>query len=373
MAKRKSSERSVGTEKFCAQFALTNIDDKTGTFKGIASVFGNLVDTWMPTVIEKGAFSKTLKDRKRPVKILYQHDTHQPIGVPISLKETDVGLEIEGKISQTPFGQEVLTLCRDGVLDGLSIGFDPIKWEMEQEEGKDTIRRVKEVLLYEVSIVTFGADSQARINEVNEFQSVVPYADLPLADDARAWDKAAADKRVTDWAGGGDKIEEMDWAKYRRAHVWYDGEDTEKKGSYKLLIADIIDGKLTAVPRAVFAAAVVGGGGRGGRHIPDADLPKVRTHLGKYYTKMDRTPPWEAEKESLRTILEPCASIEILEGKVLSAKNAELVRGAIAALNALLQAAEPPPQSQGDNEQALTVRLEHLRTAQIALAQMSLN
>src|SRR2546427_9001982 len=101
------------------------------------------------------AFSKTLKDRKRPVKILYQHDTHQPIGVPISLKETDVGLEIEGKISQTPFGQEVLTLCRDGVLDGLSIGFDPIKWEMEQEEGKDTIRRVKEVLLYEVSIVTF--------------------------------------------------------------------------------------------------------------------------------------------------------------------------------------------------------------------------
>jgi hypothetical protein len=61
-----------------------------------------------------------------------------------------------------------------------------------------------------------------------------------------------------------------------------------------LLIADVIDDRLTAVPRGVFAAAAVMQGSRGGIDLPDADIDRVKSHLAKYYAKMARTPPWDS-------------------------------------------------------------------------------
>jgi hypothetical protein len=55
----------------------------------------------------------------------------------------------------------------------------------------------------------------------------------------------------------------------------------------------VIDGKLRAVPRGVMAAGNVMQGARGGVDIPDRDVDRVKSHLAKYYRKMDRTPPWE--------------------------------------------------------------------------------
>ncbi len=63
--------------------------------------------------------------------------------------------------------------------------------------------------------------------------------------------------------------------------------------AYKLLIADVVDGKLQAVPRAVMAAGAVMRGSRGGVALPEKDIDRVRSHLAKYYEKMDGTAPWE--------------------------------------------------------------------------------
>ena len=119
--------------------------------------------------------------------------------------------------------------------------------------------------------------------------AVTAFGDLPLADRDRAWDGDAAEKRVRAWAKAEDEPNE----KYRDAHVWYDADSKENFTAYKLLIADVIDGRLKAVPRGVFAAAAVMQGSRGGVDVPDKDRDRIKSHLAKYYAKLDETPPWE--------------------------------------------------------------------------------
>lgn len=62
---------------------------------------------------------------------------------------------------------------------------------------------------------------------------------------------------------------------------------------YKLLIADVIGGTLKAVPRGVMAAGAIMDGARGGIDVPHSDVDRVKSHLAKYYRKMDESPPWE--------------------------------------------------------------------------------
>jgi hypothetical protein len=120
--------------------------------------------------------------------------------------------------------------------------------------------------------------------------SVTAFQDLPLADRDREWDGDAAEKRVRAWADAQDEPNQ----RYRDAHVWYDKDNKDSFGGHKLLIADVIDDRLTAVPRGVFAAAAVMQGSRGGIDLPDADIDRVKSHLAKYYAKMARTPPWDS-------------------------------------------------------------------------------
>ena len=118
--------------------------------------------------------------------------------------------------------------------------------------------------------------------------SVTSFQDLPLAARERAWDGAAAEHRVRSFTGAEDGPND----RYRRAHVWYDREKKGNFGSYKLLIADVIDGRLVAVPRAVMAAAAVMQGSRGGIDLPERDIKRVKSHLARYYGKMGESPPW---------------------------------------------------------------------------------
>jgi hypothetical protein len=127
--------------------------------------------------------------------------------------------------------------------------------------------------------------------EKEQTMAVTAFQDLPLADRDREWDGAAAEKRVRRWAGAEDEPN----AKYRDAHVWYDADDKDEFGAYKLLVADVIDGQLKAVPRGVMAASAVMQGSRGGVDLPQQDIDPVKSHLAKYYRKMDDTAPWERE------------------------------------------------------------------------------
>jgi HK97 family phage prohead protease len=157
-------------EEWRAGFTLDKFSLEDGTFTGLASVFGSVVQSWIPTVIQHGAFTKTIQENGNRVKLLWGHDVDKPIGLPTRLEETDEGLFIEGKISQTTIGKDALTLMRDKVVDEMSIGFDPIKWEMvtppEDQQG-NAIRYIKELRLWEVSLVTFAADPLAKIKVVH--------------------------------------------------------------------------------------------------------------------------------------------------------------------------------------------------------------
>ena len=121
--------------------------------------------------------------------------------------------------------------------------------------------------------------------------SVTAFQNLPLAGRDREWDGSAAEKRVRTWAGAADEPNK----KYRDAHVWYDNDKKSNFTAYKLLIADVIDGRLMAVPRGVMAAAAVMQGSRGGIDLPRRDIARVKSHLAKYYAKMGEPPPWERD------------------------------------------------------------------------------
>lgn len=105
-------------------------------------------------------------------------------------------------------------------------------------------------------------------------------ASLPLADKSRSWDGSGARSRLWSWAGG-------DFRKYRKGFLWWDSSAPEAKGSYKLPVADIIDGKLTLVPRAVNAVAAVIEGARGGVDIPDADIGRIRALVNRMQGRFD--------------------------------------------------------------------------------------
>jgi hypothetical protein len=119
--------------------------------------------------------------------------------------------------------------------------------------------------------------------------AVTAFSDLPLADRDREWDGAAAEKRVRKWAGAEDEPN----TKYRDAHVWYDAENKDNFTAYKLLIGDVISGRLVAVPRGIMAAGNVMQGSRGGVDLPHDDVGRVKSHLAKYYKKMGDDAPWE--------------------------------------------------------------------------------
>lgn len=119
--------------------------------------------------------------------------------------------------------------------------------------------------------------------------TVTEFQDLPLADRDHDWNGSDAEKRVREWAGAEDEPNE----KYRNAHVWYDGDKPENFTAYKLLIADVVDGKLKVVPHGLMAAGNVMQGGRGGVDLPEGDVDAVKKHLAKYYDKMGDEPPWE--------------------------------------------------------------------------------
>jgi hypothetical protein len=119
--------------------------------------------------------------------------------------------------------------------------------------------------------------------------AVTAFQDLPLADRDRAWDGDRAEQRVRDWAHATEEPNE----RYRDAHVWYDSAKKQNFTAYKLLIADVVDGRLVAVPRGVMAAAAVMQGSRGGVDLPADDVDRVKSHLAKYYAKLDDTAPWD--------------------------------------------------------------------------------
>lgn len=134
----------------------------------------------------------------------------------------------------------------------------------EREEGEAEM--AKTASIFESGADPFGAGEwivQGLVASVNS-----SWSGIGRTDPDHPWDGGAAKARVWEWADG-------DFRKYRKAFLWYDAARPDQKNSYKLPIADVIDGELKIVPRALSAVAGVLNGARGGVDIPDADMDAV--------------------------------------------------------------------------------------------------
>ena len=139
-----------------------------GTFSGYGSVFG--VEDSYGDVVMKGAFDASLADWKAKSMmpaLLWQHDTTEPIGVYTLMREDDHGLYVEGRllIDDDPLAKRAHAHLKAGSLSGMSIGYNLPEdgWRYDSEKGVFIIEKLN---LWEVSLVTFPANDEARVQRV---------------------------------------------------------------------------------------------------------------------------------------------------------------------------------------------------------------
>ncbi|MDB5597390.1 MAG: hypothetical protein JWM36_4351 [Hyphomicrobiales bacterium] len=160
----KSGSNGLALKNSSVTLEIKAVQDD-GTFEGYGSVF-NVVDSYREAVMP-GAFALSLNKRKAGgVKLLWQHDPSQPIGVWEDLAEDDKGLWGRGRLltDVSPRAREAHGLLKAGALDGLSIGYREIKTEPHPD--KQGVLKLLELDLREISIVTFAANERARVETV---------------------------------------------------------------------------------------------------------------------------------------------------------------------------------------------------------------
>jgi Escherichia/Staphylococcus phage prohead protease len=144
-------------------FAPRTTIDPDGTVEGYASLFGEIDQA--RDMVMRGAFADTLASRGiRRIPMLFQHDPAEPVGIWLELREDFRGLFARGRlIPEVARGRELISLLREGAIDGLSIGFRASKARIDP---KTRIRRLHAVDLWEISIVTFPLLAGARVRAV---------------------------------------------------------------------------------------------------------------------------------------------------------------------------------------------------------------
>ena len=128
-----------------------------GRFAGYASVFNRLDSGG--DIVMPGAFAKSLVQRRDRVRMLFQHDPKEPVGTWEQIGEDGHGLFVSGRlVPDVPRSDALRRLIENGALDGLSIGFRTVR--ATRQSGH---RKLWQIDLYEISIVTFPMLEDARI------------------------------------------------------------------------------------------------------------------------------------------------------------------------------------------------------------------
>lgn len=156
-------------------FEIKSISD-SGAFTGYGSVF-NVKDSYSDIVI-KGAFTNSLnqwKEKGRLPALLWQHKMDEPIGYYTKMVEDDNGLYLEGQllIDDDPLAKRAHAHMRAKSLSGLSIGYVLNDYDYDKEKSAFIL---KDIDLWEVSVVTFPANDEARIDNV---KSIFESGDIP--------------------------------------------------------------------------------------------------------------------------------------------------------------------------------------------------
>lgn len=159
----------TGLETYTGEHLDLKALTEEGEFEGYASTFGN-VDRG-GDIVEAGAFAKTLTKGAGKIKMLFQHDPAQPLGKWLDAKEDKRGLFVKGKLNlEVQRAKEVLALMRDGAIDSMSIGFRTIKQAVGDKPN--VYRKLLEVDLWEISLVTFPMNDKALVRNVKENVSI---------------------------------------------------------------------------------------------------------------------------------------------------------------------------------------------------------
>ena len=129
--------------------------DETGRFTGIGAVYGN-VDLGGDKILP-GAFRKSLEGAKQ-LPLLWQHNPSDPIGT-VKVSDSEQGLMVDGQLLLSdPTAQKAYQFMKAGVIKGLSIGYDT-----EKAAYVDGVRELRELKLWELSVVTFPMNPSATI------------------------------------------------------------------------------------------------------------------------------------------------------------------------------------------------------------------
>ncbi|MAD75155.1 MAG: HK97 family phage prohead protease [Rheinheimera sp.] len=149
---------------------------ETGEFEGYGSVFG-VKDTY-GDIVTPGAFAESLKvwgSKKRLPAMLWQHRMDEPIGIFTDMYEDETGLFVKGRllVEDDPMARRAHAHMKAGSISGMSIGYILKDWEYDKTKEAYILKHIE---LWEVSLVTFPANDEARVAEV---KSALSSGDVP--------------------------------------------------------------------------------------------------------------------------------------------------------------------------------------------------
>ena len=169
-------------------FELKEVEER-GTFEGLASVYGN-VDLG-GDIVRAGAFKEFVTTRDGNIRILANHDARKPIGKG-KVTDTHLGLAIKGAlVMESSTAREVHALMKEGIIDGLSIGYDVLPEGFEIRS--DGVRELTKLKLWEVSTTVFPMNPLAQVSSVKGVEPVRSVRELEdLLRDAAGLSRAQA-------------------------------------------------------------------------------------------------------------------------------------------------------------------------------------
>ena len=140
-----------------------NYDPERRVISGYAAIFGNIDK--VGDMLIKGCFAKSIQERgpgssaNDKIILLWMHNMDEPIGLPAVLIEDDKGLYFEAYVDDVPRGNQAITQLESGTLNQFSIGYQYV-WEKCEWDDERNCLIVKEVKLYEISVVSIGANGE---------------------------------------------------------------------------------------------------------------------------------------------------------------------------------------------------------------------
>lgn len=189
-------------------------DQALGKLTGYGARYGN--QDFANDIVAQGAFKKSLSDRAAKGKkfpFLYQHDQTRPIGVIDKITEDENGLLIDVQLNmEVQDAREAAALIKQGAINGLSIGFDIIKADMDAKG----VRVIKEARLWEVSAVTFPCNEQAVIDSIKSQFEDNATEHLEVAEEATTEESPMAEPKIKDLVNSirdrvKDSLNKSDW------------------------------------------------------------------------------------------------------------------------------------------------------------------